>query len=77
MIITKEELIELLEKNNIKDMNIEMSLTTETKEDIEQFFTDKIKGYSNERIYTESRDLLTIEIKTFINHNKSFVGFAR
>ena len=77
MIVTKEELIELLEKNNIKDMEIEMSLTTETKEDKESFFTDKIKGYRNERIYSESRDLLKIEIKTFINHNRSFVGFSR
>lgn len=77
MIVTKEELIELLNKNNIKEMEIEMSLTTEIREDREQFFTDTKMGYRNERIYSESRDLLKIEIKTFINHNRSFVGFAR
>ena len=77
MIVTKEELIELLENNNIKDMEIEMSLTTEINQDREQFFTDPTMGYRNERIYRESRDLLKIQIKTFINNNRSFVGFAR
>ena len=43
MVVTKERLIQFLDENNVKEVNIEISLTQEINEQRDWFITDRIK----------------------------------